>query len=64
MSLARTGKQPSAIVLEKPADPNIVEGTILARIALVSEARALASRVPDGALVRVDGSTGEVVWEE
>jgi hypothetical protein len=37
---------------------------ILAGIALVSEARGLASRVPDDARVRVDGSTGEVVWEE
>jgi len=65
MSLARTGKQPSAIVLEKPADPNIVEGAILAGIALVCEPKEnLIELVPDGAPVRVDGSSGEVVWED
>ena len=63
MSLSKAGKQPAAIVLEKPADPNIVEGAILARVALVCEpAEDLIKSVPQGAVVSVDGSTGEVRW--
>ncbi|MFQ5805968.1 MAG: aconitase X swivel domain-containing protein [Phycisphaerae bacterium] len=65
MTLAKRGKQPAAIVLEKPADPNIVEGAILAGVALVCEPEeSLIASVPDGALVSVDGTTGEVSWNE
>lgn len=63
MTLAKRGRQPAAIVLEKPADPNIVEGAILAGVALVCEPeRSLVASVPNGALVSVDGTTGQVSW--
>ena len=65
MVLAKQGKQPAAIVLERPADPNIVEGAILAGVSLVCEPeRSLVASVPNGAMVRVDGATGEVSWSE
>jgi predicted aconitase with swiveling domain len=61
--LAKQGKQPAAIVLSKPADPNIVEGAIVTGVALVCEpAEDLIAAVPHGSVVSVDGSTGEVVW--
>jgi predicted aconitase with swiveling domain len=63
MVLAKQGKQPAAIVLEKPADPNIVEGAILAGVAMVCEPeQSLVAAVPNGAVVRVDGAAGEVKW--
>jgi hypothetical protein len=63
MVLARQGKQPAAIVLEKAADPNIVEGAIVAGIALVCEPQEdLISGIPNGIIVAVDGGTGEVSW--
>ena len=63
--LAKQGKQPAAIVLSKPADPNIVEGAIVTGVALVCEPREdLIGRVPHGALVTVDGATGEVSWSD
>ena len=37
MSLAKVGRQPAALVLENTADPNIVEGAILAGVPLVCE---------------------------
>lgn len=65
MSLARMGKQPAAIVLTKPADPNIVEGAILAEVALVCEPEEdLIELIPNGSIVRVDGSAGTVTWTE
>ncbi len=65
MTLAKRGKQPAAIVLEKPADPNIVEGAILAGVALVCEPEeSLVAAVPNGAMVAVDGTTGEVSWSD
>jgi len=65
MTLAKRGKQPAAIVLEKPADPNIVEGAILAGVALVCEPEeSLVASVPNGATVAVDGTTGEVSWSD
>ena len=65
MSLARIGRQPAAIVLEKPADPNIVEGAILAEVALVCEPEEdLIAAVPNEADVTVDGVTGEVSWSD
>lgn len=63
MVLAKQGKQPAAIVLEKPADPNIVEGAILAGVSLVCEPEEdLVAAVPNGTMVTVDGTTGEVSW--
>ena len=65
MVLAKQGKQPAAIVLEKPADPNIVEGAILAGVSVVCEPEEdLVASVPNGAMVRVDGAAGEVSWGE
>ncbi len=65
MVLAKQGKQPAAIVLEKAADPNIVEGAILAGVALVCEPEEdLIAAVPNTATVSVDGTTGEVRWSE
>ncbi|HUU98312.1 MAG TPA: DUF126 domain-containing protein, partial [Phycisphaerae bacterium] len=61
--LAKQGRQPAAIVLSKPADPNIVEGAIVTGVTLVCEPEEdLIKAVPNGALVTVDGSTGEVSW--
>jgi uncharacterized protein len=63
MSLAKTGCQPLGIVLEKPADTNIVEGAIIAGVTLVSEPEVeLIAIVPNGARITVDGSVGEVSW--
>jgi predicted aconitase with swiveling domain len=65
MSLARIGRQPAAIVLEKMADPNIVEGAILAEVALVCEPEVdLIAAISNGADVTVDGTTGEVSWSD
>jgi predicted aconitase with swiveling domain len=65
MVLAKQNKQPAAIVLEKPADPNIVEGAILTGVTMVCEPeRSLVAAVPDGARVKVDSTTGEVSWTE
>jgi hypothetical protein len=59
--LAKQGKQPAALVLEKPADTNIVEGAILARVPLVCEPEEdLIRTVPNGARVTVDGAAGTV----
>jgi len=61
--LAKQGKQPAAIVLSKPADPNIVEGAIVTGVALVCEPQEdVLTLVPNGALVTVDGATGEISW--
>jgi predicted aconitase with swiveling domain len=63
MSLAKVGKQPAAIILEKAADTNIVEGAILAGVVLVCQPEVdLIEAVPNGAIVSVNGSTGEVCW--
>ena len=65
MTLAKQGKQPAAIVLEKPADPNIVEGAILAGVSMVCQPEEdLIAAIPNGATVRVDGTAGEVSWAE
>jgi len=64
MALAKAGRQPAAIVLEKPADPNIVEGAVVAGVTMVCEPHEpLVTAVPDGATVTVDGDTGAVSWE-
>jgi len=63
MSLAKMGKQPAAIVLSKAADPNIVEGAILAGVALLCQPEIdLINAVPNGAMVRVDGVSGTISW--
>lgn len=61
MALAKAGKQPAAIVLEKAADPNIVEGAILAGVPLVCEPAAdVVARAVHGMPVTVDGTVGEI----
>ena len=63
--LAKQGKQPAAIVLMRPADPNIVEGAIVAGVTLVCEPQEdLLKAVPNGAEVTVDGTTGEITWTD
>ena len=63
ITLAKQGKQPAAIVLEKPADPNIVEGAILAGVSMVCEPEQdLIATVPNETMVTVDGTRGEVSW--
>ncbi len=63
--LAKQGKQPVALVLSKPADPNIVEGAIVTGVALVCQPEEdLLTAVPNGALVAVNGATGEVSWAD
>lgn len=65
MTLAKQNNQPAAIVLEKAADPNIVEGAILAGVSLVCEPdEDLVAKIPSGTRVTVDGTTGEVSWGE
>jgi uncharacterized protein len=65
MSLAKTGHQPLGIILEKAADPNIVEGAIIAGVTLVCEPKVdLIATVPNGAKIMVDGGAGEVRWFE
>lgn len=64
MSLAKVGRQPLGIVLKKAADPNIVEGAILSGIALLCEPdEDILKLIPNGAVVTVDGQTGEISWE-
>lgn len=61
--LAKQSRQPAAIVLMKPADPNIVEGAIVAGVTLVCEPEEdLLTAVPNGAAVTVDGTIGEITW--
>jgi predicted aconitase with swiveling domain len=64
-TLARQNRQPAAIILEKPADTNMVEGAILAGVALLCQPREpLIEAVPNGTLVTVDGSAGEISWND
>jgi predicted aconitase with swiveling domain len=61
MVLAKQGKQPGAIVLMKPADPNIVEGSIIANVALVCEPEEDVIRtIETGTVVAVDGEEGVI----
>jgi uncharacterized protein len=63
MALAKAGRQPAAIVLEKAADTNIVEGAILAGVPLVCEPQIdLIAAIPNGASVIVDGAAGTVAF--
>lgn len=65
MVLAKKGRQPAAIVLSKPADPNIVEGAIIAGVTLLCEpGEDLVASVPHGAVVEVDAFEGLVRWLE
>jgi predicted aconitase with swiveling domain len=61
MTLAKAERPPAAIVLGKPADPNIVEGAILAGIPLLCqpEAAFLAS-VRTGDRIAVDADAGRI----
>lgn len=64
-TLAKQGRQPAAIILEKPTDTNMVEGAILAGVALLCEPdESLIDAVPNGALVTVDGTAGEITWSD
>ena len=64
MVLAKQGKQPAAIVLEKAADTNIVEGAIIAKVALVCEPEEdVISLIPSGNRVVVDAGAGIITWE-
>lgn len=63
MVLAKQGKQPAAIVLVKPADPNIVEGAIIANVALVCEPDEDVIRtIKTGSVVTVDGKEGVITY--
>jgi len=63
MSLAKMSKQPAAIILAKPADPNIVEGAILAGVALLCEPEIdLIETIPNGVHVSVDAASGTISW--
>lgn len=64
MVLARQGKQPAALVLEKPADTNIVEGAIIAGVPLLCEPeQPLSNLIFSGAEITVDGTAGEISWD-
>jgi len=64
-TLAKQGRQPAAIILEKPADTNMVEGAILAGVALLCQPQQpLIDTVPNGALITVDGTAGEITWSD
>jgi predicted aconitase with swiveling domain len=63
MVLAKRDKQPAAIVLEKAADPNIVEGAILAGVTLACEPEDdVIAAIPTGHIVTVDGDEGSITW--
>jgi len=63
-TLAKRGRQPAAIILEKPADTNMVEGAILAGVAMVCQPEhSLIDVVPNGATVAVDGTAGTIAWQ-
>jgi uncharacterized protein len=68
MTLAKNGKKPAAIVLIRPADPNIVEGAILSGVPLICEPEAnLLEIVPHGAYVAVfsiSGGEGKISWSD
>jgi len=61
--LAKQAKQPAAIVLVKPADPNIVEGAIIANVVLVCEpGEDVISVIPTGTRITVDGGEGVITY--
>jgi predicted aconitase with swiveling domain len=63
--LAKQGRQPAALVLSKPADPNIVEGAIVTGVVLVCEPQEdLLTTIRSGTPVTVDGGRGEVSWAD
>ncbi len=62
MVLAKLDKQPAAIVLEKAADPNIVEGAIISGIALVCEPDMPIAAIPNGAVITVDANEGAIAY--
>jgi predicted aconitase with swiveling domain len=63
MVLAKQNRQPAAIVLVKPADPNIVEGAIISGIALVCEPEAdVISTIRTGTPLTVDANEGSISY--
>jgi predicted aconitase with swiveling domain len=60
--LAKQNKQPAAIVLEKPADPNIVEGAIISGVILVAEPQNPISTIPNGSTIIVDANEGVIIY--
>jgi predicted aconitase with swiveling domain len=63
--LARGGLAPAAIVNRAMADPNLVEGVILARIPLVCRLEpGDHARLRTGLVLTVDAAAGTVSWED
>jgi predicted aconitase with swiveling domain len=63
--LARHGLAPAAIVNRVMADPNLVEGVILARLPLVCRIDARDyERLHTGMVLTVDAAAGTVSWED
>jgi predicted aconitase with swiveling domain len=61
MTLAGRGMAPAAIVTMKPADYNMTEGAILAKVPFVCEPdRDLLSEIKTGQIVRVEADAGTV----
>lgn len=61
MTLAVKGMAPAAIVTMKPADYNMTEGTILAKVPFVCEPdRDLLSEIKTGQILKVDADAGTV----
>jgi predicted aconitase with swiveling domain len=61
-ALARNGKAPAGIV-NAEAEPIIVTGAIIAGIPLVDRPGIPLTRLRDGVMARVDGETGEILYE-
>lgn len=61
VSLANKGLTPAAIVTMKPADYNMAEGAILAKVPFLCTPDAdLLNEIPNGAQVRVDADAGVI----
>jgi predicted aconitase with swiveling domain len=61
MTLAGKGMAPAAIVTMKPADYNMTEGAILAKVPFVCEPdRDLLSEIKTGQIVKVEADAGTV----
>ena len=61
-ALARNGKAPAGMV-NAEAEPIIVTGAIIAGIPLVDRPGVPLARLRDGVMARVDGGTGEILYE-
>lgn len=61
MVLAKQGRCPAAIVLSRPADPNIVEGAIVSGVPLLCEPEdEFLEVIRTGDRLRVDGAAGMI----